>query len=58
MDTAGFAELVEPITHDGFLAGTAVLTTVTVVALALAVRRILPRNERDETLPGPREGRK
>ena len=56
MDTAGFAELVEPITHDGFLAGTAVLTTVTVVALSLAVRRILPRNERDETLP--EEGRK
>ena len=58
MDTAGFAELVEPITHDGFLAGTAVLTTVTVVALSLAVRRILPRNERDETLPGPMEGRR
>jgi hypothetical protein len=57
MNTAGFAELVEPITHDGFLAGTAVLTTVTVVALALAVRRILPKNERDETMPGPGDGR-
>lgn len=58
MDTAGLAELVEPITHDGFLAGTAVLTTVTLVALSLAVRRILPRNQRDETLPGPEDGRR
>jgi hypothetical protein len=56
MDTTGFAELVEPITHDGFLAGTAVLTTVTLVALSLAVRRILPRNERDETLPWTEDG--
>jgi hypothetical protein len=56
MDTAGFADLLEPITHDGFLAGTAVLTTITLVAGALAVRRILPRNERDETLPWTEDG--
>jgi hypothetical protein len=57
MDT-GLSALLEQVTHDGFLAGTAVLTTLTVVTLGLAVRRILPRSERDETLPGPMEGRR
>jgi hypothetical protein len=55
MDAGGFAALLEEVTHDGFMGATAVLTTVTVVMLALAVRRILPANQRDETLP-PRDG--
>ncbi|MBN1091239.1 hypothetical protein JKP75_00685 [Blastococcus sp. TML/M2B] len=55
MDAAGFTGLLEEVTHDGFMGVTAVLATVTVVMLALAVRRILPGHERDDTLP-PRGG--
>ncbi|MGY2083221.1 hypothetical protein [Blastococcus sp. SYSU DS0539] len=51
MDTAGFAALLEEVTHDGFMGATALLTSVTVLMLGLAVRRILPKNDRDETLP-------
>lgn len=55
MDSTGFAALLEEVTHDGFMGATAVLTTLTVVMLALAVRRILPGKRYDDTLP-PRTG--
>ena len=51
MGAAGFPALLQEVSHDGFMGATAVLTTVTVVALSLAVRRILPGNRRDDTLP-------
>ena len=55
MDT--FLGLLEEVTHDGFMVGVAVLTTLTLVILVIAVRRILPKHERerDTTLP-PRRG--
>jgi hypothetical protein len=53
MDT--FLGLLEEVTHDGFMAGVAGLTTLTVVVLGVAVRRILPKNDHDSTLP-PRRG--
>ena len=57
MDT-GLSALLEQVTHDGFLAGTAVLTTLTVVTLGLAVRRILPaqRAGRDPARTAWRDG--
>ncbi|WP_347058985.1 hypothetical protein ABC795_01190 [Blastococcus sp. HT6-30] len=58
MDPAGFSALLEQVTHDGFMGATAVLTSVTVLMLGLAVRRILPKNERDDTLPSPETGRR
>jgi hypothetical protein len=58
MDAAGFTGLLEEVTHDGFMGATAVLTTVTVLMLSLAVRRILPRNQRDDTLPSRSEERR
>lgn len=58
MDSSTFGGLLEEVTHDGFMAGTAGLTALTVVVLALAVRRILPKHQRDDTLPTPREGQR
>ncbi|WP_236831609.1 hypothetical protein [Blastococcus sp. KM273128] len=55
---AGFPALLEQVTHDGFMGATAVLTAVTVLMLGLAVRRILPKNQRDDTLPTPLEERR
>lgn len=49
MDT--FLGLLEEVTHHGFMAGVAGLTTLTLVVLAIAVRRILPKHEYDATLP-------
>ena len=51
---AEFPALLEQVSHDWFMAATALLTAVTVLMLTLAVRRILPKNDRDDTLP-PRE---
>jgi hypothetical protein len=53
MDT--FLGLLEEVTHDGFMAGVAALTTLTLVILGIAIRRILPKHEHDTTLP-PRRG--
>jgi hypothetical protein len=53
MDT--FLGLMEEVTHDGFMAGVTGLTTLTLVILGVAVRRILPRQEHDTTLPPRRE---
>ncbi len=53
MDT--FWGLLEEVTHHGFMAGVVGLTTLTLVVLAIAVRRILPKHEHDPTLP-PRKG--
>lgn len=50
-----FLNLLEEITHNGFLVGVAALTALTLVVLVIAVRRILPRHEHDATLP-PRRG--
>ncbi|MGY1840948.1 MULTISPECIES: hypothetical protein [unclassified Modestobacter] len=55
MDDGDFWALLEEVTHNGFMAGTATMTALTLVILVIAVRRILPRHERDETLP-PRDG--
>lgn len=53
MDT--FLGLLEEVTHDGFMAGVAGLTALTLVVLGIAVRRILPKHEHDATLP-PKRG--
>ncbi|MBG6216777.1 hypothetical protein IWX75_001221 [Arthrobacter sp. CAN_A6] len=53
MDT--FLGLLEEVTHDGFMAGVAGLTALTLVILGIAIRRILPKHERDTTLPPRRE---
>ncbi|UUL77445.1 hypothetical protein NG819_08290 [Pseudarthrobacter sp. Fe7] len=53
MDT--FLGLLEEVTHDGFMAGVAGLSTLTLVILAIAVRRILPKHKHDSTLPQRRE---
>ncbi|MGY2066380.1 hypothetical protein [Blastococcus sp. SYSU DS0619] len=53
---AEFPALLEQISHDGFMGATAVLTAVTVLMLTLAVRRILPKNDRDDTLPSQERG--
>lgn len=50
-----FLGLLEEVTHDGFMAGVAGLTALTLVILGIAVRRILPKHEHDTTLP-PRRG--
>ncbi|MGY1834608.1 hypothetical protein ACI79P_05815 [Blastococcus sp. SYSU DS0510] len=52
----GFPALLEQVSHDGFMGATTVLTAVTVLMLSLAVRRILPKNDRDETLPAREQG--
>ncbi|MDQ0118031.1 hypothetical protein J2T22_001208 [Pseudarthrobacter defluvii] len=49
MDT--FLNLFEEVTHDGFMVGVAVLTTLTLVILGIAIRRILPKHKQDATLP-------
>lgn len=54
---AGFLDLLEQVTHDGFMGATALLTAVTLLMLGLAVRRILPRDQRDDTLPARLEER-
>lgn len=46
-----FLGLLEEVSHDGFMAGVAGLTTLTLVILGIAVRRILPKHEHDATLP-------
>lgn len=46
-----FLGLLEEVTHDGFMAGVAGLTTLTLAILGMAVRRILPKHKRDNTLP-------
>ncbi|MCZ2858481.1 hypothetical protein [Blastococcus sp. VKM Ac-2987] len=55
---AEFPALLEQVSHDGFMGATAVLTAVTVLMLTLAVRRILPKNDRDDTLPSREQGRR
>jgi hypothetical protein len=49
MDT--FLGLLEEVTHDGFMAGVAGLTTLTLAFLAIAVSHILPKHKKDNTLP-------
>ncbi|WP_181884879.1 hypothetical protein [Arthrobacter sp. RT-1] len=53
MDT--FLGLLEEVTHDGFMAGVAALTALTLLILAIAIRRILPKHKHDSTLPPRRE---
>jgi hypothetical protein len=53
MDT--FFGLLQEVTHDSFIAVVYALVTLTVVFLVVAIRRILPKNKRDSTLPPRRE---
>ena len=50
-----FLGLLEEVTHDGFMAGVAALTALTLAILGIAIRRILPKHEYDSTLPSRRE---
>ncbi|MEO8283597.1 MAG: hypothetical protein ABI568_09370 [Pseudarthrobacter sp.] len=50
-----FLGLLEEVTHDGFMAGAAGLTALTLLILGIAVRRILPKHQQDSTLPPRRE---
>lgn len=50
-----FLGLLQEVTHDGFMTGVGVLTTITVVILGIAVRRILPMHKHDRTLPPRRQ---
>jgi hypothetical protein len=50
-----FLGLLEEVTHDGYMAGVAALTTLTLVILGIAIRRILPKHKHDATLPPRRK---
>lgn len=50
-----FLSLLEEVTHDGFMVGVVGLTTLTLLVLGIAVRRILPKHEHDPTLPPRRD---
>jgi hypothetical protein len=54
MEMGNFWALLEEVTHNGFMAGTTAMTTLTLLILVVAVRRILPKHMRDDTLP-PRQ---
>lgn len=50
-----FLGLLQEVTHHGFMARVAGLTALTLLVLGIAVRRMLPRHEHDDTLPPRRE---
>jgi hypothetical protein len=57
MGTGNFLDLLQEVTHNAFMVGTATMTTLTLAVLAIAVRRILPKHKRDDTLPSRKRTR-